>query len=113
MHSRLTIPTKPKKKKSALYRDLVQCEISSRDAKISIRHDHAYDFKFFNPIDEIGRAIGRHGREIFICEDCREAYYGYCEHCLNEYYRLCEKCDEYCRDDLIEDGLCPDCRAEQ
>ena len=58
------------------------------------------------------------------CRECSE-YYSFddmtsvgdsdyvCQDCLSKHYCLCEHCEKYYPDDVIEDGLCPDCRNKQ
>ena len=90
------------------------------NAKISIRADHAHDFKTFD-VGTYGLCISCAGEisEGIYCPDCDpeerefcqecENYCSetweainrhgerihVCEHCLNEYYRFCEHCEEY------------------
>ena len=88
--------------------------------------------------DELWRAINRDGDEVEICEGCRVSCYSYCdscnefvhdermctvhnrdgceiyvcEDCRDDQFTACERCGEFYPDDVIEDGLCPNCRDE-
>ena len=78
------------------------------------------------------------GREIYICEDCRDEHYTLCVHCgqyiydndvieaydadgdsiyicsicCDAYYMECKDCGEFFDESIMNEGLCPKCKAE-
>ena len=110
------------------------------DAKISIRSDHADDYKTFD-IETYGLCVScgceiENGlyccdcRNHEICddceEDCEETYSVHdsngdiiyvCEHCRDNHYTYCDNCDEYYPSDDMTciangDYICPGCLEE-
>ena len=89
--------------------------------------------------EETCAAVDENGNEYTICDDCRQRYHKYCDECdryvhtdfvieatnangntiiicpscREDNYVECENCGELFHIDLIEDGLCPECRAHK
>ena len=82
-------------------------------------------------------AIDHRGNEVWICEDCIDEYicceecgcyvhpdYAVeafnedgaatmvCPDCRDRYYSECEDCGRYFKNDVMQDGRCPDCYQE-
>ena len=77
-------------------------------------------------------------RQVRVCEYCRDRHYteceecgehvyeddmrvacdadgcaiDICEHCAEEHYSPCEECGDLYRNDVLENGLCPECAAK-
>lgn len=80
------------------------------------------------------KAVDSNGHEVFVCDDCRYRDYVLCDECRRwvaetdsteaskngedvnvcpdciSRYSECDDCGEWCHDDDLEDGRCPDCR---
>ncbi len=76
--------------------------------------------------------------ECYVCQNCLDHYYTYCErcdelvhidsimevyneygdeehvcvNCAHHYYRECEHCNRMFHEDVMQDGLCPDCLSD-
>ena len=84
-------------------------------------------------------AVDESGEEIQICEDCRDNSYTICDDCgryvhndnavsayddngnqificpdcRNNYYEECEHCEKVCHENVMEEGLCSNCRNDE
>ena len=89
--------------------------------------------------DDIYIAVDEDGEEIQICEDCRDNSYIVCDDCgryvhrddaisayddrgnsiticpdcRNNYYEECEHCEKVYHENVMEDGLCSNCRNDE
>ena len=88
--------------------------------------------------EDVYPAVNDMGREIYICEDCRDEHYTLCVHCgqyiydndvieaydadgdsiyicsncCDAYYVECKDCGEFFDESIMNEGLCPKCKAE-
>ena len=88
--------------------------------------------------EDVYPAVNGMGREIYICEDCRDEHYTLCVHCgqyicdndvieaydadgdsiyicsncCDAYYVKCKNCGEFFDESIMNEGLCPKCKAE-
>ena len=52
--------------------------------------------------DEVSLAVDQNGNDIYVCDSCRDKHYSRCTECKGLFHN-----------DLIEDDLCHNCKAEE
>ena len=96
-----------------------------------------HDCGGIHPTEDMHCVTDENGNEVYVCDDCYDDYNAcgdcgnmvhvdslvtaynrnrdeieVCEECCNDHYKECEICGEYYHERLIENGLCPRCKAE-